>query len=82
MISLARICDPTLVDDTDLIRSRALREALHELGHLAGLGHCAKAGCVMGSSRLPEEVDRKGAGYCDGCHTRLGGALDPGTRAH
>ncbi|MDQ7007835.1 MAG: peptidase M54 [Acidobacteriota bacterium] len=51
---------------------RLLREALHELGHTAGLIHCRCSWCSMAPSRTPEEVDLKDAGYCPQCARRLG----------
>ena len=33
--------------NTGLFRKRVLTEAVHELGHTYGLGHCRKASCVM-----------------------------------
>lgn len=50
-----------------LFRRRLLREALHELGHLAGLRHCADAACLMSASRDVAEVDRKGDAICAAC---------------
>lgn len=48
-------------------RERALREAVHEIGHTLGLDHCFAAGCVMQFSNSLEEVDRKGRQFCPAC---------------
>jgi archaemetzincin len=44
VISLSRLY---LDADEERFRGRALKEAMHELGHTFGLGHCADPGCVM-----------------------------------
>jgi archaemetzincin len=51
-------------------RERLLKEALHELGHLTGLGHCADPGCVMCASADVAAVDLKGSELCACCRTR------------
>ncbi len=57
--------------DGDLFLLRALKEALHELGHAAGLGHCASERCVMHFSNTLADTDLKGPGYCDTCHSQI-----------
>lgn len=57
------------------LRTRALTEAVHELGHLAGLGHCDAPACVMLPSEGAEGVDRKGGEFCPGCARALSGLL-------
>ena len=68
VISLLRLY---LDADAECFRSRTLKEAMHELGHTLGLGHCANAGCVMWFSNTLEETDRKGAAYCPRCEKTL-----------
>ena len=58
-------------DDRALLYRRAEKEALHELGHLAGLVHCLDFACVMHFSNSVEEVDIKGDRYCRKCQKRL-----------
>lgn len=50
-----------------LLLERALRELLHELGHLAGLVHCQEATCVMRPSHSVEQIDARDADYCEAC---------------
>jgi archaemetzincin len=47
-----------------LFRKRAATEALHELGHTYGLGHCRDPHCVMWFSNTLAESDRKGTRFC------------------
>jgi archaemetzincin len=54
-------------------RRRLLRESLHELGHLAGLGHCDQPGCLMSPSTAVAEVDRKEDVLCAVCRASVGG---------
>jgi archaemetzincin len=68
VISLFRL---HLDADEEHFRARALKEAMHELGHTSGLGHCADPGCVMWFSNTLEEADRKGAAYCRRCKEGL-----------
>ena len=68
VISLFRL---SLDADEERFRGRALKEAMHELGHTFGLGHCADPGCVMWFSNTLEETDRKGTAYCPRCAETL-----------
>ena len=49
------------------LRRRLLAEALHELGHLAGLEHCDRPGCLMTPAVDVADVDRRGLVLCVGC---------------
>jgi archaemetzincin len=68
LVSTARLASRDLVR----LAERARIEAVHEAGHLLGLGHCADERCAMYLSREPEEVDRKGPALCQSCHAALG----------
>ena len=68
VISLFRL---NLDADEERFRGRALKEAMHELGHTFGLGHCADPACVMWFSNTLGETDRKGAAYCPRCEEAL-----------
>jgi archaemetzincin len=50
---------------------RAIVEAVHELGHTWGLGHCDDAGCVMWFSNTLAETDHKRPEFCDAHRRRL-----------
>lgn len=43
---------------------RAATEAIHELGHAYGLGHCREPHCVMWLSNTLAERDQKGTSSC------------------
>jgi archaemetzincin len=55
-----------------LFKERALKEAVHELGHLLGLDHCPDPACIMSFSNSLADTDRKGLGFCQACRERLG----------
>ncbi|MEE9592640.1 MAG: archaemetzincin family Zn-dependent metalloprotease [Thermoplasmata archaeon] len=69
VISLRRLAS----DHAGLFRLRALKEALHELGHNRGLDHCQEATCVMHFSNELADTDRKGPNLCSDCVERVGG---------
>lgn len=58
--------------DAHIFRQRALKEAIHEIGHTLGLGHCPEPLCVMWFSNCLEETDRKRATFCASCRQHLG----------
>jgi archaemetzincin len=51
----------------ELLEERAVREAIHELGHLYQLGHCASSNCVMHACPSIAEVDKAGPEFCSEC---------------
>jgi archaemetzincin len=60
-----------LPEDEPLFRERTLKEAVHELGHTYGLGHCPDPKCVMHFSNSLHDTDVKGAEFCPRCQTQL-----------
>ena len=52
------------------LNDRLLKEALHELGHVAGVPHCDQVGCVMLPSADIADVDAKSAAFCASCRLR------------
>jgi len=56
-----------------LLVERAIKEAVHELGHAFGLLHCSNYQCVMHASTHVEEVDIKQSAFCDACRPVLAG---------
>jgi archaemetzincin len=67
VISLCRL---GLGADPPLRRERALKEAVHELGHTLGLAHCSDPKCVMHFSNSLADTDRKGSRLCAACERK------------
>lgn len=57
--------------DPTLFQKRVLTEAVHELGHTYGLGHCKDPQCVMFFSNSLRDTDRKGFNFCERCKGKL-----------
>jgi archaemetzincin len=57
--------------DDELFIHRALKEAVHELGHTFGLEHCPEVTCVMHFSNGLSDTDKKDHGFCKTCRTIL-----------
>jgi archaemetzincin len=70
LISLWRLkpefygCSPNI----ELFSARALKEAVHELGHTLGLRHCSRSWCVMHFSNSIFDTDKKQSLFCDRCY--------------
>lgn len=54
-----------------LLMERALKEVVHELGHIFGLLHCSNPTCVMHFSNCLADTDWKQATFCPQCRPRL-----------
>jgi archaemetzincin len=69
IVSLARL-RPELYGrppDPALTARRATAEILHELGHVAGLGHCRDFQCLMHFSNDVEAADLRPMAFCPAC---------------
>jgi len=55
-----------------LFKERALKEAVHELGHTFDLSHCPDVKCVMHFSNTLGDTDIKGAAFCKKCSAKIG----------
>ena len=73
LISLARLRPEYYGEKKNeyLFRERALKEAIHELGHTFGLHHCHDIRCIMHFSNRLEDTDIKGPGICEVCSDRI-----------
>ena len=73
IISLCRLSQEFygLPEDIDRFKERVLKEAVHELGHIYGLGHCSNPLCVMHFSNSLLDTDIKKASLCPQCEKRL-----------
>ncbi len=74
VISLTRLRQEFygLHPDRGLLQERAIKEAIHEIGHAYGLNHCTNPKCIMYFSNSLRDTDRKGPGFCDICKSKLG----------
>lgn len=73
VISLARL-DPRFYRQPpapELFAERALKEGVHEVGHLLGLPHCQDLRCIMYFSNTLADTDRKGPDFCPRCREGL-----------
>ena len=60
-----------LEEDHRLLMERALKEAVHEIGHTLGMDHCQDGTCVMHFSNSLIDTDIKKALFCPRCQPRL-----------
>ena len=73
VISTHRLRENTPYGSERLFPERVIKEAVHELGHTLGLGHCKVVSCVMCFSNSLADTDRKGQDYCESCLRKLRG---------
>jgi archaemetzincin len=73
LISLCRLRQEFygLPSDNALFLDRAAKEAVHEMGHTFGLGHCKNAKCVMHFSNSLADTDWKQIAFCSQCRPKL-----------
>jgi archaemetzincin len=62
---------PKSRNETDLLRSRVVKEAVHEIGHMMDLKHCSRETCVMHFSETLKDTDDKSYDFCITCKSRL-----------
>jgi archaemetzincin len=83
VVSTARLApDDGFFGDRELLRARAVKETIHELGHTFGLVHCAQPECVMSRSVNIAQVDAKNGGLCRDCSIRYGELRQQGHQHH
>ena len=63
VISLHRLFDT----DHQVIYQRAVKVGIHETGHLLGLEHCWKTGCLMRFSKQVLQLDQLPLRFCSPC---------------
>lgn len=73
VISLTRLRQDFygLKSDESLFYERAIKEAVHELGHCFGLRHCSDTKCVMHFSNSLQDTDIKSVNFCSLCGKKL-----------
>jgi archaemetzincin len=73
IVSLARLRQEFygLPPDPELLRRRAVKEVLHEMGHGLGLVHCVEPLCALSLSTDLLQVDSKQPELCDSCRALL-----------
>lgn len=54
---------------------RAAKIAIHETGHMLGLGHCHVRDCLMAFSSTPESVDSLPLRFCPACKYEIARCL-------
>ena len=77
VVSTARLTEDVALAGPRLFEDRLVKEAIHELGHVFGLTHCATPVCVMGRSGGVRDVDSKRADLCEDCLERLDAVILP-----
>src|SRR3990167_7486042 len=73
IISLVRLHQEFygLPKNENLFFERALKEAVHEVGHTYRLGHCGDTRCIMHFSNSLQDTDIKGPDFCRRCKLKL-----------
>ncbi|SNZ06888.1 archaemetzincin [Persephonella hydrogeniphila] len=58
-------------ENYEIFMDRVTKEAVHEIGHTLGLGHCPNPECVMHFSNSIEDTDRKSYYFCPSCYKKV-----------
>ena len=74
IISLVRLRQEFygLLRNENLFQERALKEAVHEMGHTYELKHCPNPTCVMRFSNSLRDTDLKTWNFCSICQRKVG----------
>ncbi len=59
----------------EVLAQRAVKEAVHELGHTFNLVHCDHESCVMSFAHSLEHIDRKSERFCRYCSVLFSDAM-------
>lgn len=60
-----------LEKNENLFLQRVFKEAVHEIGHAFGLGHCPIGRCVMYFSNSITDTDAKAKDFCQDCKIKI-----------
>ncbi len=73
IISLTRLSQEFygLLGNENIFYQRAIKEAVHEIGHVFGLHHCSNPKCVMFFSNSLSDTDIKRKRFCKNCSKKL-----------
>jgi archaemetzincin len=73
IISLTRLRQEFygLHPDMKIFHERAVKEAIHEIGHTCSLGHCNNPKCIMYFSNNILVTDIKGPDFCNICREKI-----------
>jgi predicted Zn-dependent protease len=60
-----------LEENENLFLQRVLKEAVHEIGHAFGVGHCPISRCVMHFSNSISDTDVRAKDFCQTCRIKI-----------
>jgi archaemetzincin len=59
-------------EEDKVLYRRTCKEAVHQLGHLHGMGACRNPRCAMFASDNMQDIDEKREKFCDNCLRNIG----------